>query len=131
MNVTHLDHYNIRVPIEWLDRISHFYVDVLGLTIGDRPPFRSRGYWLYGGGRPLLHITGYPQKGPRSSAPEDTGWFSHVALKCSGFEDAVARLEAHGVAYEIEEVPLLRQRQIFLTDPAGVGVELNFDSAHS
>ena len=26
-----------------------FYRDVVGLTVGERPPFRRFGYWLYGG----------------------------------------------------------------------------------
>lgn len=127
MPVTHIDHYNIRVPVERLDELSRFYVEVLGFTAGERPPFRSTGRWLYAGGQPLLHITGFTPSKATETAP-DTGLFSHVALKCRDFAAHVARLDAHGVAYEVEDVPLLGQRQIFLTDPAGVGVELNFDA---
>ena len=126
MDVIQLDHYNIRVPMEWLDRLSRFYVDVLGLVIGYRPPFSSQGYWLYGSGRPLLHITGFAAAG--LATPADTGWFNHIALKCSDFEIAVARLVANGIAYAVEEIPQLQQRQIFFTDPVGVGIEINFDT---
>jgi hypothetical protein len=38
----------------------------------------------------------------------------------------VERLERAGVAYELDEVASLGQVQLFLRDPAGVGLELNF-----
>lgn len=127
MPISHIDHYNICVPVERLEELSRFYVEALGFTVGERPPFRSVGRWLYADGQPLLHITGYTPDAATEAAP-DTGLFSHVALKCRDFAAMLARLEALGIAYEVEDVPLLGQRQIFLTDPAGVGVELNFDA---
>lgn len=129
MPVTHLDHYNIRVPLTELDALSRFYSEVLGLTVDERPPFRSTGYWLYASGHPLLHLVAYEPGRSDVAAPGATGRFNHIALKCSDFAAMVARLDAHGVAYEVEEVPLLAQKQIFFTDPAGVAIELNFDAA--
>ena len=38
-----------------------------------------------------------------------------------------ARLDEIGIAYRVADVPLTRTRQIFLKDPAGNGVELNFE----
>ncbi len=92
--------------------------------MGERPPFRSQGRWLYAGDQPLLHITAFQGEAPLAS----TGSFSHVALKCLDFAAHIARLDACGVEYEVEEVPLLGQTQIFFADPSGVGIELNFDS---
>jgi glyoxylase I family protein len=40
-----------------------------------------------------------------------------------------ARLDALGIAYRSADVPMTRQRQLFLKDPAGNGVELNFPMA--
>ena len=125
MPVMHLDHYNIRVPLARLEDLCRFYVQVLGLSVGERLPFRSTGFWLYAEGHPLLHLVASQDKDETARA---TGWFDHVALKCGDFTAIKARLEAHGVSFEVEEVPLLKQRQIFFTDPAGVGVELNFDA---
>jgi catechol 2,3-dioxygenase-like lactoylglutathione lyase family enzyme len=125
MPVTHLDHFNLRVPVTELEPLCRFYERALGLTVGERPPFRSKGFWLYAEGQPLLHITGFQGEAPK---PADTGWFSHIALKCRDFDAARVRLDACGVAYDVEEVPRLGERQIFFTDPIGVGMELNFDS---
>ena len=39
------------------------------------------------------------------------------------------QLKRLGLAYEVAEVPARRQVQLFITDPAGNGVELNFEEA--
>jgi len=39
-----------------LDAAHRFFVDVVGLVEGARPPFGIRGYWLYAAGRPVVHL---------------------------------------------------------------------------
>src|SRR3979411_3401653 len=51
-----LQHYTIE-PQD-LERTKEFYVDVLGLEIGDRPPLDFPGYWLYSGGTATVHLMG-------------------------------------------------------------------------
>lgn len=125
MAVTGIDHYNLRASMEALERIRDWYRDTIGLAVGERPPFRNRGYWLYAGTRPVLHLS-EESAGERHPMPGE-GTFDHVAFKCEGFEAMRARLEQRGIAYRVAEVPLTHTRQIFLEDPAGNGVELNFD----
>jgi len=124
--VTGLNHINFRAPEAMIERLRAFYRDVIGLSDGARPPFRSRGYWLYAGGRDVMHLTITADDGPAPARPAATGWLDHIALTCVDDASMRARLDAAGVPYELDEVPALRQLQIFLTDPAGVGVELNF-----
>jgi catechol 2,3-dioxygenase-like lactoylglutathione lyase family enzyme len=99
---------------------------VIGLVDGPRPPFRSRGYWLYGGGRDLLHLTIAADAPAASRPPQGTGWFDHLAFTGVDLAATIARLDAAGIAYARDEVPMLGQVQLFLTDPAGIGIELNF-----
>ena len=47
MSISGLDHFNIRAKD--LDGMRDFFVDVIGLTEGDRPSFEFPGYWLYAG----------------------------------------------------------------------------------
>ena len=47
--VAAFDHYNLRAARPVLDELRDFYRDVVGLTVGERPPFRRFGYWLYSG----------------------------------------------------------------------------------
>ncbi|HYI10747.1 MAG TPA: VOC family protein [Thermoanaerobaculia bacterium] len=121
MQILAIDHINIAGPRELLQRCRDFYIDVLGLTEGHRPPFRSRGFWLYAGGHPIVHLSEVAEAPARA-----TGAFNHFALQCEGLEQAKARLAELGLPYEVNEVPLTSSVQLFVTDPAGVGLELNF-----
>ena len=121
-----IHHVNIRVPPEEIPGLSAFYSAVVGLTVGPRPPFGSPGVWLYAGERAVVHLS---QCRPGETLPppaERRSSVSHVALGCTGFAATVQRLESRGLAFRVTEVPLTRERQIFLSDPSGVGVELIF-----
>jgi catechol-2,3-dioxygenase len=125
MAVVELNHYNLRAPLEVLERIRDWYRDTVGLEVGARPPFRNRGYWLYAGGRPVLHLS-EADAGEQHPTP-GSGTFDHVAFTCDDFAAMMKRIEATAVPYRVADVPQTRVRQIFLRDPAGNGVELNFD----
>jgi catechol-2,3-dioxygenase len=117
-------HYNLRAPRELLDSLREFYCDVVGLTVGERPPFRSFGYWLYAGGKDVLHLSECSPGEHRSA--NVAGTFDHAAFVCTGRAQVEAHLEKCGVPYEMARVPQTGQVQLFVTDPAGSGVELNF-----
>lgn len=119
-------HYNLRAPRALLDELRSFYCEVVGLEVGYRPPFRSFGYWLYAGEHAVLHLSEAGPSETRSSAPQGT--FDHAAFRCTGraaYEQNLGRL---GIKYRVASVPETSQVQLFLSDPAGNGVELNFDS---
>ncbi len=99
-------------------------MSVLGLTLGERPGFMREGFWLYAGAEPIVHLTTCGVEDSRT--PNARSAFDHVAFSCEGLREFVARLERAGVAYEFDEVASLGQVQLFLRDPAGVGLELNF-----
>lgn len=118
----HIDHINIRAPAPLLERLRDFYCVVLGLAEGERPDFGSAGYWLYAGGRPLVHlsVTGEaPDPGVRSS-------LDHVAFRVDGLARFTDHLRQHGIGFRSTFVPELEMAQLFLRDPAGNGLELNF-----
>ena len=126
MPVLAFNHFNLRAPTVLTDALKDFYVDVVGLSVGWRPPFDFPGYWLYLGEQAVLHLVGVP---PAREAPARGGTFDHVAFTCTGLAETEARLRAQGVDYRSVRVPGTDQVQLFLTDPAGNGVELNFASA--
>lgn len=119
-----LNHYNLRAQRPLLDLLRDFYVDVIGLRLGFRPAFESFGYWLYAGGKDIVHLTEASKDELRP--PDAAGTFDHVAFTCSDLGSIQGRLSAHGVAFATDDVPLTGQIQLFLKDPAGNGVELNF-----
>ncbi|MEO8134700.1 MAG: VOC family protein [Betaproteobacteria bacterium] len=129
MRVTHIDHYNIRLRPSDLPAVRDFYVNALGLTEGPRPNFTFPGYWLYGGAEAaILHLAAtLPESAEPLSADKPTGQFDHISLKASGMAEARVRLQEFGIPFDERPVVGWRLMQLFLTDPAGLKVELTFD----
>lgn len=126
MPVTGLDHYNLRADRATLEVLRHFYCEVVGLTVGPRPPFNSFGYWLYAGASPILHLSEARAGETRPTNTANT--FDHAAFSCTDFAATIARLGAANIRHTVQTVPGSPVRQIFLSDPAGNGVELNFNA---
>jgi catechol 2,3-dioxygenase-like lactoylglutathione lyase family enzyme len=125
MRINRIDHFNIRTRD--LDRLCEFYTQVLGLEVGDRPPFDSPGVWLYAGGHPILHVgVARDDNGDSDSDSDNTLPLDHIALETEGLADAVERLDGAGIEYRMFDVPGREMKQIFVRDPDGVAIELNF-----
>ncbi len=123
MALRSLDH--VTVLCADLERTRDFYVDALGMTAGWRPNFGVPGAWLYVGERPVVHLVG----GRDGDGPEPTGSFDHFALEAEDYDAMAARLENLGLDFERADVPGAPVRQLFVRDPDGVKVELNFRQA--
>ena len=124
MPVTGFSHYNLRADRATLDALREFYVDLVGMRVGSRPPFASFGYWLYIGEQAVLHLS--EARSHERRLPHANGTFDHVAFECVGLAQFEAHLRARGIAFRRTHVPLLDLWQLFFVDPAGNGVELNF-----
>ena len=120
MSVLRLEHVNIQGPEDLIRRCRDFYVDVIGLVEGHRPAFRTTGFWLYAGDVAVVHLT------VRAQEPAGRSALDHFALQIDDLVALFARLEHHGVPHEIDSVPGTGITQVFVRDPAGVGVELSF-----
>ena len=108
-------------------------IECLGLSEGERPNFLFRGYWLYLGGIPVVHLVEAADKAGAwnreiviPDAANGTGAFDHVAFR--GDDPAVlkARLQKAGMTFRERLVPGGAVEQIFVPDPEGVLVEINF-----
>ena len=125
-----LQHFTIE-PSD-LERTKSFYIDMLGLEVGERPPLDFPGYWLYSGGIATVHLMG--TRKPRDGIVvrgtekkyEDTGRLDHIAFAAADVADVRDRLKAGNVSFREQIVPRTGDTQIFLYDPDGIGVELNF-----
>jgi len=118
MPLEYIDHYNVVTTDAAAS--AKFYVDVLGLRIGDRPPFKFPGAWVYAGDQPVLHLV------EKAQIPEGTGRVDHVAFRCTGYGEIKQRLDAAGVDYMERVVPKINLTQIFLESPDGLKLELTF-----
>jgi catechol 2,3-dioxygenase-like lactoylglutathione lyase family enzyme len=125
MSVGVLDHFNIRTRD--LNSTVHFYQDIMGLEKGPRPNFAFPGAWMYSEGKAVVHIvdiskTDEPQK-------PDSGVVHHVAFVSRGFDGMKQRLASKGMPFDARQVPGGELWQIFVNDPNGVMIELNYEAA--
>ena len=119
MPIRSIDHFTIRTYD--LEGTVAFYEKVIGMKEGDRPAFDFPGAWLYCGGRPLVHVVA-----SETPTGEETGAFDHLALEATDITATRRFLEDRAIVFRETLVPLTRTRQIFLYDPNGIRIELNF-----
>jgi catechol 2,3-dioxygenase-like lactoylglutathione lyase family enzyme len=141
--MTKLDHCNIRTLD--LDATVRFYTDVVDLKDGDFPGPRSMGAWLYDASdRPVVHVISIDPKNPEAAlgrirdrlgalggsidieSMTGTGTIDHIAFECSDYDAMVAKLTARELPFTVSDVPSIKLRQVFVNDPNGVTLELNF-----
>jgi len=114
-----LDHWNIFCKD--LKKTVKFYEKYVGLKNGDRPPFNFPGAWMYAGDKPILHIVSETGRKDHGS-----GAIDHVAINCDDIRGCISTLKKDKVPYEVRKVPKRPLQQVFVHDPDGVMIELNF-----
>ena len=124
MTILGFNHYNLRSERLMMEQLKVFYRDVVGLQIGERPQLTSFGYWLYAGSKDVLHVSEAKAEEKRKENVATT--FDHVAFTATDYDKTVARLEKLEINFRTREISDAGQKQIFLSDPAGNGIELNF-----
>ena len=125
MSVGTLDHFNIRT--RKLDDTVRFYEDVMGLEKGPRPNFAFPGAWMYSEGKAVVHIVDI-SKTDEAQKP-DSGVVHHVAFASRGFDAMRERLSSKKMPFDARQVPGGDLWQIFVDDPNGVMIELNYEAA--
>lgn len=143
MSIERLEHYSVRTAD--VAAVIDFYGAVLGLVPGPRPDFPFPGAWLYRAdaaqrttGYSVVHVigTGIEQAGglddflgaKHGRAHEGTGLLDHIAFRASGIAAMYALLKDRGLAFRERRVPGLDLHLLFLEDPSGVTIELNYTS---
>lgn len=128
MTINGLDHINIQTRD--LAGTVRFFEQVLELRAGDPPAGldRARIQWMFdGAGRPLFHLS---SPGSIDAAGgdigRDTGALHHIALDCSMRPAMLARLDRLGLPYRCNDVASIGLQQVFVTEPNGILLELNF-----
>jgi len=124
MAITEMNHFTVLT--DDLEKTRAFYVGLLGLREGPRPPLGFPGAWLYAGERPVLHVIA-----GRALPPERSGVLDHMAFSAKGVTDVTSRLDAAGIAYDLRRQPESNVWQLFCFDPNGARVELDFDANES
>ena len=130
MTLDRLDHYFVYASD--LEQSRKFYDEVLGLTQGPRPDFGFPGFWFYIGEQAVVHIGneefegGYVEEDEPISTTGNTGAVDHIAFRGKDIENFENRFNELNLRYERREIPDFSLSQLFIKDPNGITIELNF-----
>ena len=124
MPATEINHINFLTDRKTMQKLKDFYCDIIGLTVGKRVASTTFGYWLYIGNNDVVHLAEYKTATPPQINVHGT--YDHVSFTFTDMPAMEAHLTTHSVPYSTR-VLANGVRQISLKDPAGNGVELNFE----
>ena len=138
MPISHLEHFLIQTAD--LEATRDWYVNVLGFREGPHPDFKFPVVWLYLGERDVVHLTQGGKNvsdnrkaylGQQSDASHGSGVVDHVAFRSTGLRDMMEHLQRHKIEFRQRMVSDQGLFQLFLLDPNGVKVELNFSNTEA
>ena len=138
MPLNHMQH--ILVQAEDVEKTKDWYVEILGLQEGYTPDFKFPVYWLYLGDQDVLHLTPGGKNvssnrlayvGQQSDAEQGTGVIDHIAFHATGLAEMIDHLEQTGTEFKERQVDSQGLYQLFLFDPNGIKIELNFPNAEA
>jgi len=132
MPLTELNHYFVRAKN--LERSRRFYCDALGFEVMPRPSFPFPGYWLGVNGKIQVHmgLDGIPDEATyyfgtsSKSARDNAGVVDHIAFQATDPENVAQRLRSFGLPSCTRYFGEIQLFQIFVADPDGLMIELNF-----
>jgi catechol 2,3-dioxygenase-like lactoylglutathione lyase family enzyme len=138
MGLQHLEHCLIQCAD--IEATRDWYVKVLGLREGPHPDFKFPVCWLYIGEKDVIHITQGGKDvsanrmqylGQQSDALHGSGVIDHLAFRCTGLKDIMEHFQRLEVPFRKRQVDDQGLFQLFLFDPNGVKIELNFANAEA
>jgi len=133
MPLSHIEHFLLQTAD--MEGTRKWYVEVLGMRVGPNPDFKFPVFWLYLGDKDVVHVTeggkGVSENrrkyvGQQSDAVSGTGVVDHIAFRATGLRDMIAHLTKLGIDFKQRRVDDQGLYQLFMFDPNGVKVELNY-----
>ena len=128
MALVDLHHIAIKVPPGKLNEAETFYTEVLGMNYANRPDLGFPGAWLNITDT-MIHLVDQefpPESDPWYQRREAQSAIDHIAIKAKGFDEIKKRVNDLGYDWRQTSIPDAGLWQLFVVDPSGVIVELNF-----
>ena len=119
-----IDHYNLRSDEKMIEILKDFYINIVGLKLGHRPPFKSKGYWLYAGNKDTLHLSSSKDNVKNLTNVNST--LDHVSFSAIDKSFFLETLKKNNIIFKERYIPEINIEQLFFKDPAGNGIELIF-----
>ena len=138
MPLSHIEHFLVQTAD--MAKTRDWYVRVLGMQVGPNPDFKFPVCWLYIGDKDVVHVTEGGKNvsenrrkyvGQQSDALEGSGVVDHIAFRATGLREMIAHLKSLGVEFKQRQVNDQGLYQLFLFDPNGIKIELNYANAEA
>lgn len=112
-----------------LDKTNWFYTEILGMSFAPRPPFDFPGSWLKMQ-ETMIHVfagksalDGEGRYHPGGAAVD------HISINAESFDEFVRKFDVHGFDWRENDIPGAGIWQLFVKDPNGILIELNFSKS--
>lgn len=123
-----IDLHHLAIKTDDIDGTVNFWNDVIGSHSVRRPNFDFPGAWLQFG-ETMLHLYGGDAaRNKENEYDRGSAAIDHVALSASGFDEMRALFDQKKLKWRQMNIPSFDLWQLFVHDPNGVLVELNFDA---
>ena len=139
MPLSHVEHF--LVAADDIDATRDWYARVLGMKAGAHPDFGFPVHWMYLGDTDVVHIgpsarqAGEIQKKYLGRTSQDagsgTGALDHIAFRASGLRAMLEHLKKEKIAFTQRRANGQALFQLFLYDPNGIKIELNYAAAEA
>jgi len=139
MAISHIEHF--LVASDDIDATRDWYARVLGMQPGPHPDFGFPVHWMYLGEVDIVHIgpsaknANEIQKKYIGRTSQDqgagTGALDHIAFRATGLRTMLEHLRAENVPFSQRRANGQALFQLFLYDPNGVKIELNYAAAEA
>ena len=139
MPLSHIEHF--LVAADDIDATRDWYARVLGMQSGPHPDFGFPVHWMYVDGVDIVHI------GPSAKHAGDiqqkylgrtsqnseagTGALDHIAFRATGLRAMLEHLRRERVAFTQRRANGQALFQLFLYDPNGIKIELNYAASEA
>ena len=138
MPLSHIEHFLLQTAD--MEKTREWYVSVLGMRVGPSPDFKFPVFWLYVGDKDVVHVTeggrGVSENrkkyvGQQSDAVSGTGVVDHIAFRATGLREMMTHLKSLSIDFKQRRVDDQGLYQLFMFDPNGIKIELNYAKAEA
>ena len=121
-----------------VNEMSQFFEKIMGLKRGQRPAFKFEGAWLYDEtNTACVHIVSikevngnqakYLSHEPKPESRSQRQIVDHLAFTSNSYRTFILRLVNTHVTYVERDIPESDERQIFITGPDELKIEVLFN----
>lgn len=114
------------------EKVKSFFTEIIGLTVGYRPPFPFPGFWLYAEEKVVLHLfdrkTNFLKNGQirQDLVSSENNIVDHIAFWCDDYQKVMTKIKKYNLKISETIIPDLNIRQVFIQAPENLIVEIDF-----